>query len=95
MAGKFVEALFLVQGKVQGVSYREHCHNLAVKHGVAGYAKNSADGSVEILACSTPERVDAFANSLRTTRPIAARVDIVTEMSRKACTAPGQGFQRL
>ncbi len=95
MAGKILEALYLVQGNVQAVSYRAHCHNLAIKHGVSGYAKNRADGSVEILACGTGERIDAFAKSLRSTRPPGGRVDIVTEMSRKAATAPVGGFQRL
>ena len=95
MAGKFIEALFLVQGRVQGVSYRAHCHNLAIKHGVTGYAKNISDGSVEILAAGTPERVDAFANSLRSSKPIGSHVDIVTEMSRKQSSTPPDGFQRL
>ncbi len=95
MAGRFIEVLFIVQGRVQGVNYRSHCHNSALKHGVTGYAKNMADGSVEILACATPERVEAFAKSLRATKPLGARVDIVTEAHSRACSLPPEGFKRL
>lgn len=39
-----------VQGKVQGVSYRESTKAVANQLGVKGYIKNEADGSVYIEA---------------------------------------------
>ncbi len=90
-----VEAVLIVRGVVQGVNFRSHCRQLAQKHGVTGYAKNLADGSVEVLACGGEEKIGAFVQELRSARPFPARVDEVREISRKACTAPPRGFERL
>jgi acylphosphatase len=40
-----------VTGRVQGVFYRASCGRKAESLGVTGYARNLADGSVEVLAC--------------------------------------------
>ncbi|MEW7976879.1 MAG: acylphosphatase [Candidatus Sedimenticola endophacoides] len=42
---------YLVSGKVQGVFYRASARHQALSLGVNGYAKNLADGRVEVLAC--------------------------------------------
>ena len=37
-----------VKGYVQGVGYRYYCHRKAAQYDIFGYAKNLADGSVEL-----------------------------------------------
>ena len=49
-----------VTGRVQGVFYRGSAQARARELGITGYARNLADGRVEVLACGDPNRVDAF-----------------------------------
>lgn len=49
-----------VSGRVQGVGFRAACRSEALRHGVAGYAYNAADGSVEAAFEGTPEAVRAM-----------------------------------
>ena len=39
-----------VQGRVQGVGFRYFTYGRARHHGLTGYVRNQADGSVEIVA---------------------------------------------
>ena len=43
--------LFLIEGRVQGVLFRESTRRVAQPLGITGYAKNMADGTVQVLAC--------------------------------------------
>ena len=47
----------LVAGRVQGVFYRASTRARAESLGVTGYARNLADGRVEVLACGEPQAV--------------------------------------
>lgn len=47
----------LVRGHVQGVFFRAATQREAQKHGVNGYAKNLADGRVEVLLSGHPDAV--------------------------------------
>lgn len=49
-----------VQGTVQGVGYREYVKKYAEKFSIEGTVKNSEDGSVELFAAGTAEKLDAF-----------------------------------
>jgi acylphosphatase len=49
-----------VSGRVQGVYYRGTCVRKAELLGLRGYARNLADGRVEVLACGEAEAVEAF-----------------------------------
>ena len=49
-----------VAGRVQGVFYRASTRIRAETLGVNGHACNLPDGRVEVLACGTPEAVDAL-----------------------------------
>jgi acylphosphatase len=53
-----------VSGRVQGVFYRATCVRKAQEMGVTGFARNLADGRVEVLACGEASLVEAFAQWL-------------------------------
>jgi acylphosphatase len=53
-----------VSGRVQGVFYRATCVRKAETLGLRGYARNLADGRVEVLACGESEAVEAFVSWL-------------------------------
>jgi acylphosphatase len=50
----------LVSGRVQGVFYRATCVRKAQSLGLTGFARNLADGRVEVLACGDAAAVDTF-----------------------------------
>jgi acylphosphatase len=56
----------LVSGRVQGVFYRASAQQRAQELGVRGYARNLADGRVEVLACGEAQAVQAFVGWLWT-----------------------------
>jgi acylphosphatase len=47
----------IVTGKVQGVFFRDSLRAEALRIGLTGYARNRADGRVEIIACGDEEAV--------------------------------------
>ena len=67
---------FLVSGRVQGVFYRASAQKQAQALGLAGFARNLADGRVEVLARGAQEQVDALERWLRQGPPLA-RVESV------------------
>ena len=62
-----------VSGRVQGVCYRGTAQARAIELNITGYARNLADGRVEVLACGEAERVAQFVAWLRI-GPTAAHV---------------------
>jgi acylphosphatase len=56
----------LVAGRVQGVFYRGTAARRAQELAVRGYARNLADGRVEVLACGEEESVRTFVSWLWT-----------------------------
>jgi acylphosphatase len=50
----------LIQGRVQGVWYRESMRREAERLGVAGWVRNAPDGSVEAVVQGSDEAVDAL-----------------------------------
>jgi acylphosphatase len=50
----------LIQGKVQGVFYRQSALAKATALGLTGWVRNLGSGEVEALAEGPPETVDAF-----------------------------------
>ena len=76
---KAIEARrFVVRGRVQGVGFRWFVEREAHILGIAGWVRNNADGSVEVLAQGTRNQLLGLRSRLRQ-GPRAARVDDVEE----------------
>lgn len=69
-------ARFLVGGKVQGVFFRASTRERARRLGLTGYAKNLADGRVEVVAAGSDGALDELEGWLHHGPP-SARVDSV------------------
>lgn len=70
-------ARFIIRGRVQGVFFRASTREQALKLGLSGYARNLADGSVEVLACGSGEALDTLQEWLLEGPP-SARVENVS-----------------
>ncbi|MEZ0469453.1 acylphosphatase [Luteimonas salinilitoris] len=81
---------FLVSGKVQGVFFRASTREQAQRLGLHGYAKNLADGRVEVLAAGDAGAIDALAEWLKRGPP-QARVESVERHAADPVEA-GSGF---
>jgi acylphosphatase len=66
----------LVDGRVQGVFFRQTCRREAELHRVAGWVRNRSDGRVEAVFEGSPAAVDAMVAWCRS-GPAGARVDEV------------------
>jgi acylphosphatase len=71
---------FIIEGRVQGVWFRESTRRQAIPLGLAGHAINLPDGTVEVLACGASEALDSLQAWLHQ-GPTYARVDRVTSTS--------------
>ena len=67
----------IVSGRVQGVFFRASTREQALQLRISGYARNQADGTVEVLACGEQESVDQLRVWL-TKGPVYAEVSTVT-----------------
>ncbi|MFV2055963.1 MAG: acylphosphatase [Thiohalomonadales bacterium] len=54
----------IISGRVQGVYYRGSARKQAQALGLTGFAKNLADGCVEVLICGDPEARESLQNWL-------------------------------
>jgi len=81
----------LVSGRVQGVGYRYFAVSAAEQIGVTGYAKNLADGRVEVYAIGTVEQLREFAQELQR-GPRQAAVELVDEIQAEIVGAFSRGF---
>ena len=62
---------FLVSGRVQGVAYRAWTVDQAERLGLSGWARNLADGRVEVVACGNRDAVEALRSALSEGPPAA------------------------
>ncbi len=71
----------VVSGRVQGVFFRDSVRRLAEQHGVAGWVRNTWDGTVEAVLEGEPDAVERLVDFCRKGPPHAAveRVDVRTE----------------
>ncbi len=80
---------FLVHGRVQGVGYRYFVLRQAQALGVSGFARNRADGSVEVVAEGSEQALADLEARLREGPAFSE----VSEVDREAVPARGQpGF---
>lgn len=68
---------FRVEGKVQGVWFRESTRQQAEMRGISGHARNCPDGSVEVVASGTPEAISALRAWLQQGPPMASVTSVV------------------
>jgi len=59
--GKLFRCLFIASGGVQGVGFRDFVCRIGESIGLSGYAKNLADGTVEIVAEGEAAKIDELA----------------------------------
>jgi acylphosphatase len=55
----------IISGHVQGVGFRYFCLKQAEQLGLAGYARNRSDGSVEVEAQGEDAAIEAFVSLLK------------------------------
>lgn len=72
-----VRRRFVVSGRVQGVYFRQSAKTEAVRLGLAGWARNLDDGTVEVVAEGDPAAVDALAAWLHRGPPRALVTRVV------------------
>ena len=74
-----------VYGKVQGVFFRAFTKEKADLLGIVGWVRNLPDGTVQIVAEGTPERLEEFLSYIRQGPPLA----VVTKV--ESFEEPGDG----
>lgn len=79
-----------ISGKVQGVWYRAWTEKTAREHGLTGWVRNCADGSVEAVFSGLSSAVDSMLAACREGPPLAR----VSRVEAADCDAPAvNGFE--
>lgn len=68
-AGETVRTTFFVRGHVQGVGFRWWTRSQALELGLAGHARNMADGRVEVVVQGDREAVAELGRRLSPSAP--------------------------
>lgn len=63
---------FFVEGRVQGVGYREFTRRAALGHNLSGWARNRLNGCVEVRVSGAAHDLDALVEMLRSGPPASA-----------------------
>lgn len=74
----------IVSGDVQGVFFRETCRREALARGLAGWVRNRADGTVEVVLEGEPGAVDQVLEWARTGPPHATVSDVQVQVEEPA-----------
>jgi acylphosphatase len=70
-----------VIGKVQGVFFRSSAQTEAIKLGIKGWVKNTADGDVFLQAQGSEENLEQFVSWLHTGSEFAKVEQVIVESS--------------
>ena len=70
---------YWISGRVQGVYFRASTRDQAVRLGLRGYARNLADGRVEVLACGDAQALQCLHDWLQHGPPQAAVLAVSSE----------------
>lgn len=82
-------ARILVQGRVQGVFFRDSARRVASGLGLSGTVRNLPEGDVEIIAEGPGEKLDSLIQWCRTGPPAAVVENIQVHYSKAAGTFEG------
>ena len=83
--------LLRITGRVQGVGYRDWLVGAARRHGLSGWVRNRADGTVEALLAGEEDALQAVATACRRGPPMA----LVTSIEESFAEPPEEaGFFR-
>lgn len=77
----------LVSGRVQGVGFRAFVRKQARQCGVTGYARNLADGRVEVALYGDADAIEQVRRAVSEGPPPAR----VTDLQSEPATAPAPG----
>lgn len=80
--------LLRIAGRVQGVGYRDWLQREARRHGLFGWVRNRADGTVEALLAGEEAALSAVLSACRRGPPLA-RVERIEERFAEMPEQPG------
>ena len=80
--------LLRIEGRVQGVGYRDWLCGEAARLGLLGWVRNRPDGSVQALVAGPEAGAQALLAAAHRGPPLA-RVDRITEATAEAPPEPG------
>jgi len=84
-----VSKRIFLSGKVQGVSFRFHAHEVATKLKLHGWIRNLEDGRVEIVVSGSQKEVDQMIQWSRKGPPLAEVEKVqILEMKESAPKDP-------
>jgi acylphosphatase len=83
-----------ITGVVQGVGFRWFVRERARRLGLAGWVRNLADGTVEVLATGDAEKLELLRGELRR-GPAGAAVQDVIAVNQPAAEEPLEPFNIL
>lgn len=83
--------LLRIGGRVQGVGFRDWLLHEARRHGISGWVRNRADGTVEALLAGEEDALNAVLTACRR-GPTLARVESIDEQFADPPAEPG--FQK-
>lgn len=83
-----VRVTVTVRGRVQGVGFRWWTRARALELGLAGHARNTSDGRVEVVVQGPRDDVDRMVGLLRENPSGAGRPGVVASVSAPLESAP-------
>ena len=78
----------LISGRVQGVFFRDSTHQQAQQLNITGFAKNLADGRVEVLAYGDKTALSQLKHWLHQGSPMASVTRVDCQIMSQPATIP-------